>query len=282
MRFARSLGSCFATMLSVLLLLCCCARGVVLEEVNSFEWPRGGHPITIVGDGSLRTLVVSHSILPEARHPVFVLALEREVWYVDSESFEIIRVNRYQDNEDVVISNNGKYVAVTSRIWNRRTKSRLNELRVEDWTGGMLWEIEATIMGAYEPTPTGGLIMHTSAPPTFGGDPLTSKDFTIVPKPVPYGLRIYDSEGTLLLEGVGHEGLRWGYKGLISPDGKYLAFAYEWVPPENRDRRLATNREDRACLVLYDLQAGSEVWRHYFEGNKVGNVAITADAARII
>jgi hypothetical protein len=86
----------------------------------------------------------------------------------------------------------------------------------------------------------------------------------------------------LVLEGIKYGEWRhpWG-EAAISSDGGYLAALFQSVPEEFRESRHHVEG-DKACLVLYDLQARVELWRHHFDERGPEAVAVGPEAERIL
>ena len=243
--------------------------------------PSGPEPFPpIDGGAGVRDFVMTTDIPSETGGGVVVFARQREVVYIDATSLDVIRRRTYSANERALISLNGKYVAVVSEIENRRTNKIKRTVRVEDWKGEVLWEMPAGMYALYEPTPSGGFIAYTSGAYRLKTD-IHPDEQRLVPPLRPHPLLVYDGAGSLILEGLDYEECRAGCKGVVSPDGRYLAVFFRWIPPENRSGG-SSDSEDRACLILYDIVHGEELWRRYFEGNLVGRLVVSRDAWRIL
>lgn len=255
------------------------ALGSELYPEKVVQLPAEDQPLYPVGDNHYRTFVVSHDLPSKSGEPVIVIAREHEVWYLDCASLEIIRKNVYGSNESAVISSNGMYVAVVSHSENRSTGQTMRKVRIEDWTGQTLWEMPAAMRGKIEPTPQGGFIAYPTS--LWNQDDYLLAPDKLVPRRVPHGLKVYDPEGNLILEGVSHEEIAFGSRGYLSPEGGYLALAFSWVAPENRSGHNRT-LGDKGYLVLYDLKLGTKLWDKYFDGLHVGAVVVGPGAERIL
>ena len=256
------------------------SRTLTAETV--IDLPSEPGPAHWAGTNWYRAFLVSRAIPPISDGAVIVVSKERQVWYIDPLRGHVIRRLQYDENETVVTSQNGAYVAVFSEFEHPTGDSIIKRLRIEDSRGITLWETGFTRLNPCEPTPNGGFVAYPSAHPL---DRWTGDWFEIpkntIPPPQPHGLLVYDFNGQLILEGIEYyqcrEGTCWGQ---MSSDGRFLAVLFVSVRPENWESR--RNQGDRACLVLYDLEERGEVWRHYFEGIRPAGLLMGPDAARIV
>jgi hypothetical protein len=74
-----------------------------------------------VGTQGVRAFIVSYDLPSRSGDPVVVLAARRNVWYVDGGDLEILSHREFGENESIVISQNGKFIAVFSRFYHQRT-----------------------------------------------------------------------------------------------------------------------------------------------------------------
>jgi len=242
--------------------------------------PSAPGPEFQVGTGRRRHVATSNEIPSKTGAPVIAVAERSEVWYIDAGDGSVLRKVRVSDDELVVMSQNGEYVSVHSQIPNRRTGKTIHDMRILDWTGRELWNMRYRRLAKCEPTPTGGFVAFPTLHPRdqiiHGYEPKDDSD----PPPRRHGLLVYDNQGSLVMEGVGYDECRAArYKGVFCPEGRFLVFAYVWVPPQNREDRGFGG--DRTCLVLYDLQEGIEKWRRYFDGQSPSRISVSHDASRI-
>jgi WD40 repeat protein len=262
------------------------ARGSEELMETRIELPDIGSPQFAVGDHShraFRSLVVSRDLASVDEGPIVILAGKHEVYYYDSDIRTVISARLFGEYEYPTVSQNGKFIAVMSRLRNRRTGRYLWKMRIEDWSGRRLWEMDYRPSGPLEPTPDGGFVAYPTLHPKEALD--WDPDPSAYPPKVPHGLLVYDNRGRLVLEGVGFEESRT-LEGLgkISPDGQYLAFIFRWIPEDIRSERgvgMVSDR-DRACLVLYDLREGKELWRRFFRGSQPTHIVLSPGAERII
>ena len=271
--------------LPLLLVLCCITAdtgelsgGFRKTVINLSDSQRVS---SAVGTGRPREMVSCTEIPSPTGSPVIAVAKMREVWYVDSGDGSVLRKLEFAQNESVIISQNGKYVAVFSRIYNRRTGITLHKMRVEDWRGERQWEMKFRRMLACEPTPTGGFVAYPTT--ALRDDDMIDASFfrNSDPSTRGRGLLVYDNHGNLILQGISEEECRAGtYYGSISPDGRYLALLFIWVPPAFRDSRYTG--ADQPCLILYDLERGEEKWRRYLDGSCPTDLCISSMADRIV
>jgi hypothetical protein len=102
-----------------------------------------------------------------------------------------------------------------------------------------------------------------------------------IPPRVPHGLLVYDSSGNPVLRGIDYTecraGICWGD---VAPEGKYLGLAFTYVPSEYRQSRKTDG--DRACVVMYDIEQGVELWRHYFDGIRPAGILVGPGANRTV
>lgn len=264
-----------------LLLVFCAAAGTTglsrERETALPDIPESSHA---VGSGAPRQVTVCHVLPSKSGAPIVVVIYDHEVWYIDSSTLEVISKNEYPVNERIVVAEGGEFIAIWWEIENRRTNKIRSKVRVEDWTGRRLWEKDIAIDSRFEPTPRGGLIVYPSAPSWLGLRHTSSKART-VPEIRPHGLLIYGEDGAFLVEGVAYEDIRMGGRGWTSPDGGYLAFTYQHVQADGRSA-LSPETDDVACLVLFDLNQGNELWRHQFSGIRARYSGISTDAHRVL
>ncbi len=233
------------------------------------------------GNRSKRLLVVANDLIPGKSTPMVVVAGDREVAYFDGATLEPIGRRSYSSDEKVLISENGRYVAVRSQTERRSEKTIYGTLRIEDWQGRTLWRMDASLWDCiYEPAPRGGFIEYPSPTPAMYEWP-GSAGFKLVPEFRRHGLCIYDATGKLLLESVEPSEIGFARFGWVSHDGRYLAFAYNWFSPEKRGKGSLAG--DKSCLVVYDLMEGKELWRHYFDSGGVTDaLVLSGEAGRVL
>lgn len=247
---------------------------------TSIGLPQGQRPQHIVGDLSFRDYLVTYDLLPEVRNPIVVIARDREVWYVDGLTLDVLQRLKYGPDQSVVVSPNGRYLAVYSSAYNRKSGKTFHSIQVDDWTGRECWK--APLRSSVEPTSRGGLLSHVSGHPAEAQDTYSWPEPNEEPQLRPHPLVIYDDAGRPVLEGVDYSECRYQIKyASMSPDGRYLAYLFRWIPEENRESR-GHPEQDRACLVLYDIDAATEMWRHYFDGRMPASVTVGPSAQRIL
>jgi hypothetical protein len=248
-----------------------------VEDPESLEIPG-----VQVGDLSLRSAVITGELPASGGGPVVVLAGRRRVSWIDAASLEVIRERSYDQNQSIVISPNGRYIAVRTESRHRRTKTIVNRIHIEDRSGRRLWEMDDYMLGWFEPTNSGGLVVYPAPSPKEYPVERFQGEWDRKTAYVRHPLEMYDREGNLVGQGIDHEECRLVGKGVFTPDDRYLAFTFASIPEENRGA-YAPEYEDRVCLVLYDMVEGEELWRRYFEGHyKPGWVGITPSAHRVV
>jgi len=255
------------------------AQAVEIAEIKSWIPPVSAqYSRFLTADHQPRRLILTSELTPEDDVPILVVARAYTVWYLNSETLEILRENTYRPAEAVVISRNGAHVAVLSRVLEEETNAVIRRIRVEDWKGTQLWETEARLRSLIEPTPIGGLVVcplrEESAYDTHDGKRIGVGSLK------PNSLLLFDPRGNLLLESVSGDELYDASRGGVSRDGKYLAFTFSWIPPSNRGMG-SSKFYNRACLALYDLDKGVELWRKFLDGQRGSRTIITGDADRI-
>ncbi|MBW1743591.1 MAG: hypothetical protein JRJ47_09220 [Deltaproteobacteria bacterium] len=237
-------------------------------------------PLYRGGNGTARYLLFSHDIRHGESEPVLVTAADRVITYIDLKSMRVIRRREYDSNEWAVVSSNGKFIAVKSNFENRRTGKIIRKVRIEDWEGEVLWEMGAGMRSFFEPTPTGGFAAYPSANPDMFTD-VSELDARLVPEPRPHGLLIYDAHGELILEDLDPRDFLGGYDGVLSPDGRYLAFGYGVRPARSKGTSAASLR-DSSELILYDVERGTELWRKHFNCRSIGSIFVGPGAERLL
>jgi outer membrane protein assembly factor BamB len=243
--------------------------------------PEGDPPLVSAGSGMPRTLVFSRKVPTRSGAPAIVVVRRHEVWYFDSDDLSLIHKNTYGEGDLVSVSKDGAFVAVLSTDFFDVTEETQYWLRVETWEGRPVWQksLNLSRSGGFEPTLTGGLIVYPSSGLAFVPErPTASRP---IPPPAPNGLMILGAAGEVLLEDPAYDDLALAYEGVVSEDGRYLAFAYGRLLGGRRRGDPLWLSGDRFCLALYDVAKGLKLWSRCFEHVQLGHIAVGDSAERI-
>jgi hypothetical protein len=263
--------------------MCACLHAFVVGQAISGEY-RLADTLDLTDPAS--QLTVSYKIPSLEQQPVLVLYGSGILRYIHGASLEEL-LHRYLPGGGWRISKDGTHLGMCTESHDYDSRTTTRWFRVEDWKGDLLWRMKLRPCYRYlfHVTNSGHAIIF---PNVHRHDPLGLSDRPPIacrdePPIEIHGLLVYDAQGGLVLEGVEHReyGASFHSQAAVSPEGQYLAFLFRWVPEKSRECD-DDSEDDKACLVLYDLEVGAELWRHYFSEKMPGGVAVGSGAERVL
>lgn len=232
-------------------------------------------------DGPVWQLAVSYGIPLREQQPTLVMYGVGLLRYVDGTNLEELS-HRYLPESGWEISPNGKYIAMCTQSSDEERKARISWFRVGDWKGDLVWHMRLNPCQMIRIANSGHSVIFPAVHPGDMTGDHGCGEWTFEPPVWHHGLLVHNVKGKLVIEGIKYG--EWRYpsaEAAVSPDGGYLAVLFRWVPEEFRESRHRC-QGDKACLVLYNLQAGVELWRHYFDEKEPNAVAVGPEAERIL
>lgn len=232
-------------------------------------------------DNVVWELGVSYDIPLREQEPTLVLYGAGPLRYIDGTNLEELS-HRYLPEFGWDISSNGTYIAMCTVSNDEDRRVRTSWFRVGDWKGDLVWHMKLRPCQVIHMASSGHSVIFPAIHPRDTSGDFFGDGWNSEPPVWNHGLLVYDLRGKLLLDGLKYG--EWRYPGgeaAISPDGEYLAVLFRSIPEEFRESR-HQRTSDRACLVLYDLPAGVELWRHYFDEREPEAVTVGQGAERIL